>query len=178
LRALTVPTDTGTSAAVNATTKQSDKLIKRAMDFISFERFYDRPNTREAKIKKRDENRPALVTQLKLWFENRPQGPDLQKFPAAKNRRRYFFLAAVFFLATALTGFFDAGDFVDFLAMLINSTNFFQMARKFFHVVADLFRNNAALPTAQTCCRKQPRSTPRLYCFKDAQKRAMRVTPF
>jgi hypothetical protein len=49
-------------------------------------------------------------------------------------------------LATALTGFFDAGDFVDFLAMRPNSTYFFQMARKFFHLVADLFRDIAALP--------------------------------
>jgi hypothetical protein len=65
LRALAVPTDTGTSAAVNATTKQSEKLSTRAMDFISFARFDDRPTTREEKIKKRDENRPALVTQLK-----------------------------------------------------------------------------------------------------------------
>jgi hypothetical protein len=55
-------------------------------------------------------------------------------------------LAAGFFLATALTGFFDAGDFVDFLAMRPNSTYFFQMARKFFHLVADLFRDIAALP--------------------------------
>jgi hypothetical protein len=32
------------------------------------------------------------------------------------------------------------------LAMHSNSTNLFQMARKFFHLVADLFRDIAALP--------------------------------
>jgi hypothetical protein len=68
-------------------------------------------------------------------------------------------LAADFFLATALTGFFDAGDFVDFLAMSPNSTYFFQMARKIFHLVADLFRAIAALPAAKICGREQPRAT-------------------
>jgi hypothetical protein len=81
--------------------------------------------------KKRSEIRPAFSHAAEIF-----------NFPAAKNRRRYFFLAAGFFLATAfLTGFFDAVDLVVFLAMRRISTRFSRMARKFFQNVADLFRH-------------------------------------